>query len=106
MVVRALTLALALAVAPAAMAAPEGVQMAQVEIMPQGMMPIQDRGGHRRDNLLPLREVVDMVRARYGGDLIGARLEQGQRPVYVLRWRMPNNDVQDIRVDAVSGQFR
>lgn len=106
MVLRALTLALALSVAPAALAAPEGVQMAQVEIQPHGLIPIQDRGGHRRDDVLPLREIVDMVRSRFGGDLIGARLEQGPRPVYVLRWRMPNNDVQDIRVDAVSGQMR
>lgn len=106
MFVRALTLALALAAAPAAMAAPEGVQMAQVEIQPHGMMPIQDRRGGRERDVLPLREVVDMVRARLGGDLIGARLEQGQRPVYVLRWRMPNNDVRDVRVDAVSGQMR
>lgn len=105
MVVRALLLALTLAAAPAAFAAPEGVQMAQMEIQPNSFIPIQDRG-HRQENVLPLREIVDMVRSRFGGDLIGARLEQGPRPVYVLRWRMPNNDVQDIRVDAVSGQMR
>lgn len=108
MFVRTLLFALALATAPAAMAAPVGVQMAQIELQPQsliqGLIPIQDRGN--RQNILPLREIVDMVRSRFGGDLIGARLEQGQRPVYVLRWRMPNSDVQDIRVDAVSGQFR
>ena len=34
------------------------------------------------------------------GDLISARLEDGPRPVYVLRWRMPNGDVRDFRVDA------
>ncbi|MDX2274646.1 MAG: hypothetical protein NW206_04275 [Hyphomonadaceae bacterium] len=107
MLFRAALLAVTLAAAPAAMAAPVGVQMAQVEIQPHGMMPIQDRrdrGGPRE--VLPLREVVDMVRSRFGGDLINARLEQGQRPVYVLRWRMPNNDVRDVRVDAVSGQMR
>lgn len=104
MFVRTLLFALALSTAPAAMAAPVGVQMAQIELQPQGLIPIQDRSG--RQDILSLREIVDMVRSRFGGDLIGARLEQGQRPVYVLRWRMPNSDVQDIRVDAVSGQFR
>ncbi len=104
MFVRALLFALALTAAPAAFAAPEGVRVAQIELQPQSLIPIQDRGS--RQNILPLREIVDMVRSRFGGDLIGARLEQGQSPVYVLRWRMPNSDVQDIRVDAVSGQFR
>jgi uncharacterized membrane protein YkoI len=105
MALRALILALTLATASAASAAPEGMRLAQAQIQPDGLMPVQDRHQQRQD-VLPLREIVDMVRARFGGDLIGARLEQGQRPVYVLRWRMPNNDVQDIRVDAVSGQFR
>jgi uncharacterized membrane protein YkoI len=60
-------------------------------------MPVQDRG--QRD-IRPLREVVDYVRARHGGELISARLEDGARPVYVLRWRMPDGEVRDIRVDA------
>jgi uncharacterized membrane protein YkoI len=48
-----------------------------------------------------LREVVEEVRARAGGgELLSARLEDGPRPVYVLRWRMPNGDVRDFRVDA------
>lgn len=55
--------------------------------------------------VMPLREVIDIVRGRFGGELINARLEDsGDRPFYTLRWRMPNNDVVDIRVDAVSGQ--
>jgi uncharacterized membrane protein YkoI len=105
MVLRALTLALALAVSPAAMAAPAGTQMAQVEIQSQSFIPVQGRG-ERAGPRLQLREVVDMVRARFGGDLINAHVEDGPRPIYVLRWRMPNNDVRDIRVDAMTGQFR
>lgn len=106
MFLRALTLALALTAAPAAMAAPEGVRVAQVEIQSQGFIPVQGRGDERGGPRLQLREVVDMVRARFGGDLINAHVEDGPRPIYVLRWRMPNNDVRDIRVDAMTGQFR
>jgi uncharacterized membrane protein YkoI len=104
MLFRPLLLALALATVPAAAAPPQGFQLAQAIVQPGYMVPVQDRGG--RQNLISLREIVDMVRGRFGGELISARLEQGGRPVYVLRWRMPNADVQDIRVDAVSGQFR
>jgi uncharacterized membrane protein YkoI len=70
-----------------------------------------DRGGdndrgNRHQDIRSLREIVSMVRARFGGDLISARLENGERPFYVLRWRMPNNDVRDFAVDAESGQIR
>ncbi len=66
-----------------------------------------DRGGdERRQDIRPLREIVSMMRSRFGGDLINARLENGERPFYVLRWRMPNSDVRDFEVDAESGQIR
>ena len=64
-----------------------------------------DRGNPHQD-IRSLREIVSMVRARFGGDLISARLENGERPFYVLRWRMPNGDVRDFEVDAESGQIR
>ena len=61
---------------------------------------------NRQQDIRSLREIVDMLRGRFGGDLISARLENGGRPFYVLRWRMPNNDVRDFAVDAESGQIR
>jgi uncharacterized membrane protein YkoI len=64
------------------------------------IVPIQDRRGERGRDIRSLREVVAELQSRYGGDLISARLEDGPRPVYVLRWRMPNGDVRDFRVDA------
>lgn len=66
------------------------------------LIPVQDRrgGGERSRDIRSLREVVEEIRSRYGGELISARLEDGARPVYVLRWRMPNGDVRDFRVDA------
>jgi uncharacterized membrane protein YkoI len=82
------------AIAPAAYARP-----AATPVLAQ-FVPIQHRGESRRD-IRPLREVVDMLRSRYGGELISARLEDGPRPVYVLRWRMPDGEVRDLRVDAV-----
>jgi uncharacterized membrane protein YkoI len=61
---------------------------------------------NRQQDIRSLREIVDMIRSRFGGDLISARLENGGRPFYVLRWRMPNSDVRDFVVDAESGQIR
>ncbi len=66
-------------------------------VQPNFVMPAQQQ---QRD-IRPLREVVDILRSRYGGELISARLEEGARPVYVLRWRMPDGEVRDIRVDAL-----
>ena len=69
-----------------------------------------DRGdddrANRHQDIRSLREIVGMMRGRFGGDLINARLENGERPFYVLRWRMQNGDVRDFTVDAVSGQIR
>jgi uncharacterized membrane protein YkoI len=83
----------------AASAQLETTQVAQLA-QPGWMVPTQDRRGDRPQNIRSLREVVDELRARYGGELISARLEDGPRPIYVLRWRMPNGDVRDFRVDA------
>lgn len=82
------------AVAPAAYANPH------LATFQAQYVPVQHRGNGDRD-IRPLREVVDMMRSRYGGELISARLEDGPRPVYVLRWRMPDGEVRDLRVDAV-----
>jgi uncharacterized membrane protein YkoI len=62
-------------------------------------MPVQDRR-ERGQDIRSLREVVDMLRSQHGGELISARLEDGPRPFYVIRWRMPDGRVRDFRVDA------
>jgi hypothetical protein len=67
----------------------------------QTLIPTQSRDDDRQRDIRPLREVVDILRGRYGGELISARLEGGQRPIYVIRWRMPDGEVRDFRVDAV-----
>jgi uncharacterized membrane protein YkoI len=73
-------------------------------IQPAWAQPRQERAGDNRQRILSVRDVVEIVRGRYGGELISARLEQSDRPFYVLRWRFPNESVEDIRVDAASGQ--
>ena len=63
-------------------------------------IPVQyGRGGGQQD-LRSIREVVDELRAQYGGDYVSHRLEQGGSPVYVVRWRMPDGQIRDIRVSA------
>lgn len=83
------------AVLSAAGAPLEGVRQAYTG--EASLIQVQDRRG---EDIRPLREVVAELRSRYGGDLIDARLEEGGRPTYVIRWRMPNGDVRDFRVDA------
>lgn len=68
-------------------------------MQPQLLIPTQGRG-ERAQNIRSLREVVDELRSRHGGELISARLEEGPRPIYVLRWRMPDGEVRDFRVNA------
>jgi len=93
---RAILLSAVLAVGVASAAPVAAQQTAQV-VRPNWVTPAQDRG---QRNIRSLREVVDEVRSQYGGDLISARLEDGARPVYVLRWRMPDGQVRDFRVNA------
>jgi len=77
--------------------AAQATRVRAVAVQPSFIMPAQHRGGQ---DIRPLREVVEELRARHGGDLISARLEDGGRPVYLIRWRMPDGQVRDFRVDA------
>lgn len=87
------------ALAPAATARPPLAQ-------PNWVMPAQERDNDRQ-RIRPLREVLDMLRARYGGEYVSHRLEDGPRPIYVIRWRMADGiTTRDFRVDAASGQFQ
>jgi uncharacterized membrane protein YkoI len=92
------SLLLSVFVATGALAAPISAQHVQF-VQPQMVMPVQQRGGGQQD-IRSLREVVDEIRSQYGGELISARLEDGGRPIYVLRWRMPDGQVRDFRVNA------
>ncbi|MFZ2030197.1 MAG: hypothetical protein WAU68_07815 [Vitreimonas sp.] len=55
----------------------------------------------RQRSVRSVREVADETcQLSRGGQLLSARLEDGPRPVYVLRCRMPDGEVRDFRVDA------
>ncbi|GIK50825.1 MAG: hypothetical protein KJZ75_14495 [Hyphomonadaceae bacterium] len=85
--------------AGSAAAAPAGGAVAAAPAQ-SWIVPIQYRGEGRQQDIRPLRDVVEELRSRYGGELISARLEDGARPVYLIRWRMPDGQVRDFRVDA------
>jgi hypothetical protein len=97
LVMWAKSLLLSAIVALGAGTAPVSAQPRAPMVQPNWVMPVQQQ---ERD-VRPLREVVEILRSRYGGELISARLEDGARPVYVLRWRMPDGEVRDLRVDAL-----
>jgi hypothetical protein len=65
---------------------------------PQTLIPVQDRRNSAQ--LRPMPEVISELQSRYGGEYLGYRLEDGPRPIYVVRWRMPDGQVRDIRVNA------
>jgi hypothetical protein len=69
-------------------------------LQPGWISPAQDRG-QPRQALRPLREVLDSLRSRYGGEYVSHWVEDGQRPIYVIRWRMPDGvTIREFRVDA------
>jgi uncharacterized membrane protein YkoI len=78
---------------------------------PTALAPSAEAGFHSpiqqiEQNLISPREAIDIVRRTLGGEPMGAPgLEQnGGRPCYVMRWRFPNEVVDVVRVDAVTGQ--
>lgn len=82
-----------------AVAGPAAASPRTLAFQPQTLIPVQDR---RNDHeLRPMPEVIAELQSRYGGEYLGYRLEDGPRPIYVVRWRMPDGQVRDIRVSAV-----
>ena len=96
-----------LLIALAALAVTGGGANAQ-SIQPSWAQPERGRSerDRERERILPVREIIEIARNRFGGgeNVGGVRLESGDRPVYVLRWRLPNGDLRDLRIDAVTGQ--
>ncbi len=102
MLLKPLLLACALALgANAAMSAPADAR----GIRPTWAAPENERRSDQAQ-IRPVREVVENVRRQFGGELISVqRLEQNANPpFYVLRWRFPNEVVDDVRVNAITGQ--
>lgn len=102
-------LALALASLSALPPAPVVSKAEAQGIQPAWIDPRNERGNpsQNQTNIRPVREIIEMVRQRYGGAPLGSpRLEQrGGRSFYILSWRFPNEVVEEIRVDAESGRI-
>lgn len=104
MVIRSLLVALAvvtagLSAAPAADARPP--------FGPNWAMPNQESRPQRRDEarVMPVRDVIQAVRAQRGGALIDVlQFQDGSPPVYILRWRFDDGRIADLRVNAVNGR--
>lgn len=86
-------------------ALPAAAAARPLRFQPDWIMPVQDDRGERQ-RLISSREVVSMLRSRYGGELVHLELVRGERPFYEVRWRMPNSELRDFTVDAVTGQIR
>jgi len=96
------TLLLCTLLACSALATPADAQSRRDRVFePNTVMPTQGRRdeGPQRE-IRPLREVVSELRSQHGGEYIAHRLEEGARPIYVIRWRMPDGQVRDFRVNA------
>lgn len=74
-------------------------------VRPTWAAPEQERRNDRAQ-IRPVREVVENVRRQFGGELISVQgLEQdADPPFYVLMWRFPNEVVDTVRVNAITGQ--
>ncbi len=101
--VKSLLLAGALAIGAATLPG-TGAEVRAQTIQPNWINPAQGRP-MREQNILSAREVIEIVRSRFGGEPLGSpSLQSGARPFYILRWRFPNELVEVVRVDAVTGQ--
>lgn len=68
---------------------------------PNWVMPAQGRGEERpQRQRRELREVLNELRARHGGEYVNHHVEEGPRAIYVIRWRMPDGSYRDFRVPA------
>lgn len=75
-------------------------------VRPGWLSPSQEERGGSRQQLRPIREISEMLRARFGGEYVSHRVEGGERPIYVVRWRMRDGvSTEDFHVDAATGQL-
>lgn len=67
------------------------------------LAPNSPRDGVRAGRQVPLGEVVGQLRQRYGGEMINAD-QQGEPPVYRVRWKTGDGRLVDLQVDARTGE--
>ncbi len=66
------------------------------------LAPSSPRDGVRSGRQVPLGEVVGQLRQRYGGEMVNAD-QQGDPPVYRVRWKTGDGRLVDVQVDARTG---
>ena len=96
------TLLLSAIIAVGANTAPVQARPNPAVLQPQWVMPVQgrDRQDDRQQALRPIREVIQELRSRYGGEYVGHTVEGGPRPIYVITWRMPDGQYRVFREPA------
>ncbi len=67
------------------------------------LAPSSPRDGVRSGRQVPLGEVVGQLRQRYGGEMVNAD-QQGDPPVYYVRWKTSDGRLVDVQVDARTGE--
>jgi len=88
---------LAVSVALASVATPAAAQ----SFRPDQLAPERPRDQVREGRRMPLSEVFQRLRARYGGSQVDVLEDSGA--VYVIRWKTGDGRVLDLTVDARSG---
>lgn len=66
------------------------------------LAPSSPRDGVRSGRQVPLGEVIGQLRQRYGGEMVNAD-QQGDPPVYRVRWKTRDGRLVDVQVDARTG---
>lgn len=72
--------------------------------MPEGRGPAVERVQAR---VLPLRQLIGIVSSQRPGtfvDVVGGLEQRGDRAFYTFRWRYPNGQEVNLRVDASTGR--
>ena len=74
---------------------------AYAQFRPDSLAPERPREQVREGRRLPLSEVFQRLRARYGGSQVDVLEDRGS--VYVIRWKTGEGRVIDLTVDARTG---
>lgn len=75
--------------------------------MPQGYGQGPGPAQRIQARVLPIRQLIAMVQSQRPGqfvDVVGGLEQRGERAFYTFRWRYPNGQEVNLRVDASTGQ--
>lgn len=90
-------------IAASTFVAPVSAQQRHPRSMEQGWVQPAQYGGGAVQCTRPVGDAIAEVAARAGGGSMVGRarcLEQGGRPIYEIRWRMPDDQLRDFYVSG------